>query len=70
MEDEHHFLFVCDALDEVRSECYAQFIQNVEGFKALPDGDKMKHLMSKDMVKKLGFWLKIVLPKDGLYKPK
>ena len=71
VEDEYHFLFACTALKNVRDECYAQYIQDVEGFKALPDREKFKLLLNKDMIKKTGFFVENLFStrRTLLYKP-
>ena len=61
IEDECHFLFACPALQLKRSQFYVDYIDDLESFMMLRDEDKIKFMLQKDYIKKIGsYWESIV----------
>jgi hypothetical protein len=53
VEDEKHFIFLCNYYNSKRCECFAHMTNSVPNFKNLSEDEKIKMLCSKEMYKNL-----------------
>ena len=58
--NEYHFLFECPSLQAERSAFYVESIKNIAWFMLIPDGDKVRFLLKKEMIKDFASWLEIM----------
>ena len=70
-EDEYHFLFKCEPLQQVRDHFYSRVIEKPESFKSMTDGEKVWFLMETAGMKDMGDYLIDMFEKrkEKLYIP-
>ena len=70
-EDEYHFLFKCETLQPVRDHFYNRVLENVESFKTMAGGERVRFLMEEVGMREMGDYLIDMFDKrkEKLYVP-